>query len=100
MVLQFPPHSRLAPHPPPSRRRILHATQIRGHGCKALLHDPEDFRGHVHRRSHQRTRELSLRLRRGKAPDFDLCPPHRHAARIHRLLRLPPREAEVHSLLG
>ncbi|CAH9052199.1 unnamed protein product [Cuscuta europaea] len=100
MVLKLPPHRRLAPHPPPSRRRILHAAHIRGHGCKALLHDPKDFRRHFRRRSHQRPRELPLRLRRGEAPDFDLRPPHRHPARVHRLLRIPPREAEVHTLLG
>ncbi|KAK4402426.1 Purine permease 3 [Sesamum angolense] len=70
------------------------------HLHQAHIHEPSGFpRLHNHRH-HRRRRQLLLLLRPRTAAGLDLVSHSRDAAGLHGGVRVPPREAEVHRLLG
>ncbi|KAK6148857.1 hypothetical protein DH2020_016382 [Rehmannia glutinosa] len=82
-----PPHRRL--HAPPNHRRD-----------EIFLHEAARIHGGGGDRNPNRPRRLPVRVRRRSTPPLHLRLDNRVAAGVHGAVRLPPREAEVHGVLG
>jgi len=87
-----PPH-RLLPPPPP---RCVGGGNRQ---TQAGLDEHPSPRGLRLHRSPHRPRRLPLRLRRSAPPRVHVSPHNRHAARLHRVLRVPTGAPEVHLVL-